>query len=32
MIEIISIMISGCGVIAFLSVIFILFSDDDIEH
>lgn len=32
MIEIIAIIISGCGVIAFLSVIFIVISDDDIDH
>jgi hypothetical protein len=30
--EIIAILIAGCGVIALLAVVFILFSDDDIEH
>lgn len=30
--EIIAIIIVGCGFIALLAVIFILFSDDDIEH
>ncbi len=30
--EIIAILISACGLIALLAVIFILFSDDDIEH
>jgi hypothetical protein len=30
--QIIAIIISGFGVIAFLAVIFIVFSDDDIEH